>query len=115
MFVDGMTILDLIPFGKEHAIPRKTLTRNCEVWGLIPEDTKDKDRYMRRLLENAKQAAVIIYREDGGYFRPTLDDVDDLRRYIKQEESKAMKIFLSLNAAKGLYEDIVRGRIKQNG
>ena len=64
------TILDLIPFGHDHAISRGEL---CRLTG------KD-DRQMRNLImEQRNQGSVILNMQDGaGYFRPRIPDELDL-------------------------------------
>lgn len=110
----GITIADLIPEGRENAISRLRLVHQCVENGLIEQDVKFKDRAMRKLIEKARVDYVILARcgeENGGYYRPTREDMLDLQRYIRQEEKKAKSIFKNLKRARALYEDFKYGRI----
>lgn len=84
-----MNILDFIPFGKENSISRSELSK---VTGL-------PDRAMRKEIELARRDTCIINNQNGkGYYRPT--DKAEVERYIKQEESRAKKIFMALGGAR---------------
>ncbi len=107
-----MTIIDFIPFGRENAISRATLVNKCVVAGLIGETTLWKDRKMRLLLERARLDYVILNMSDGkGYYRPTKEDMQELRRYIKQEDSRAKAAFRNHSMARKLLEDFEYGRM----
>lgn len=109
-----ITIADLIPEGRENAISRALLTEKCVTNGLIDRNVKDKDRAMRNLIEKARIDWTILNRADvGGYYRPTYDDLLDLRRYIRQEENRGKSIFKNLQNAKKLYEDLKAGRLNE--
>ena len=108
-----VTIADLIPEGRENAISRPVLVAKCIANGLIEKDHKDKDRYMRNLISIARLDWTILNNaEPGGYYRPTFDDLQDLRRYIRQEENRGAAIFKNIQMAKALYEDYKAGRKK---
>ena len=80
-------IVKYIPYGKENAISRQSLS----------EKTGLSDRNMRNLINQARKRAVIINIQDGnGYFRPTKEDVDEVKRFKKQEENRAKEVFSSL-------------------
>lgn len=103
-------IVELIPEGRENAIKRKDLVAKCVHMGLV--DGKDADRQMRSLIEKARIDYTILNMSDGkGYYRPTRDDLQDLQRYIKQEESRAKSSFKNISMAKALYEDYKAGRL----
>ena len=109
-----VTIADLIPVGKENAISRKMLTEKCVSAGLIDEHISDKDRSMRKLLEKARLDYTILNISDGnGYYRVSHDDLQDLQRYIRQEDSRAKAAFRNHALAKKLYEDYKCGRVKE--
>ena len=115
----NLTIADLIPIGRENAISRKMLTQLCVQNNLIDFSVKDKDRAMRNLIEKDRRDFVILNLSNGeGYYRPTVDDVQDLQRYIRQEESRAKASFRNLKKARALYEDFKHSRLEvqtQNG
>lgn len=109
---DANTIVSLIPVGRENAISRKVLLQLCVGHGLINKDLKDKDRVMRELIQKARIDYTILNLSDGnGYYRVSRDDLQDLQRYIRQEEKRAKSTFKNLSMAKKLYEDYKSGRL----
>lgn len=106
------TIADLIPVGRENAISRKVLVSLCVGNGLIADDIRDKDRAMRLLVQKARVDYVILNLSNGdGYYRVSREDMQDLQRYIKQEEKRAKAAFKNLKKAKALYEDYKHDRV----
>ncbi len=108
------SIVDLIPIGRENAISRKMLVQLCAQNGLVEEYLSDsgKDRVMRRLIEHARIDYTILNLSDGrGYYRPSKEDLMELQKYIRQEESRAKSTFKNLSMAKKLYEDYKTGRL----
>lgn len=115
-----LPIIELLPIGRDNAIPRKTLVNRCIANGLISPDITESaaDRRMREMLSNArKEGYTILNLSDGdGYYRLTsghkasLDDINDLQRYIRQEENRAKSTFKNISRAKALYEDYVHDR-----
>lgn len=107
-----ITIADLIPEGRENAISRAILTEKCVANGLIDKKTKDKDRAMRRLVKKARIDWIILNLSEGdGYYRPSQEDLLELRRYIRQEENRGKAVFKNIQKAKKLYEDLKAGRM----
>lgn len=109
-----ITVADLIPIGRENAISRAYLVTLCVKNHLVDEKLKleSKDRAMRRLVERARIDYTILNLSDGeGYYRPSIEDIQDLQRYIRQEEKRAKATFRNLTNAKALYEDYRHGRI----
>ena len=108
------SIVDLIPIGRENAIPRKILLSLC-IQNKIVEDGASADRAMRMLIEKARIDYTILNLPDGhGYYRPSKDDLMDLQRYIRQEEKRAKSTFKNISMAKRLYEDYKHGRFTEN-
>lgn len=115
-----LPIVELLPIGRDNAIPRKTLVNRCIASGLISPDVAEStaDRRMRDLISHArKEGYTILNLSDGdGYYQLTsghkasLDDINDLQRYIKQEESRAKATFKNISMARKLYEDYVHDR-----
>lgn len=104
-------IICLIPFGKENAISRSQLVRECISAGLVNEG-KGADRAMRSLIEKARFDYAISNNQDGkGYYRPTKDDYDDLRRDIAREDKRARTIFATNRVKRALLEDFRTGRL----
>ena len=69
---------------------------------------------MRRLVKKARIDWTILNLSDGdGYYRPTHDDLLDLRRYIRQEENRGKAVFKNIQNAKKLYEDLKAGRLNE--
>ena len=107
-----VTIADLIPVGRESAISRKELVFLCVAYGLIDYSVKDKDRAMRTLVQKARIDYVILNLSNGdGYYRVSKDDMQDLQRYIRQEEKRAKSAFKNITMAKALFEDFKHGRM----
>ena len=112
----AITIIDLIPVGRDNAISRDYPVTLCVQNGLVDENKspESKDRAMRRLLERARLDYTILNLSDGeGYYRPSKDDLQDLQKYIRQEENRAKSTFRNISNAKALYEDYKRGRLTE--
>lgn len=110
-----LTIIDLIPVGRDNAISRQLLVEKCVNFGLVSVKAADKDRMMRRLLEKARLDCTILNISDGkGYYRVSREDLQDLQRYIRQEDNRAKAAFRNHALAKKLYEDYKAGRIKDD-
>ena len=109
----AITIIDLIPTGRDNAISRDYLVARCVRSGLVDQNSslESQDRAMRRLLEQARLDYTILNLSNGeGYYRPSVDDLQDLQRYIRQEENRAKSTFRNISNAKALYEDYKHGR-----
>lgn len=107
-------IVDYIPVGRDNAISRASLLYRCVRDGLISGELKPtgQDRAMRKLIEKARVDYTILNLSNGkGYYRVSLDDLQDLQRYIRQEEKRAKSTFKNISMAKKLYEDYKAGRI----
>jgi hypothetical protein len=107
-------IVDYIPVGRDNAISRASLLYRCVRDGLISGELKPtgQDRAMRKLIEKARVDYTILNLSNGkGYYRVSRDDLQDLQRYIKQEEKRAKSTFKNISMAKKLYEDYKAGRI----
>lgn len=90
-----MNIVEYIPKGHKNAISRNDL---CRQTGL-------SDRLIRALIEEARRETIIISNNDGsGYWlfpeNPTEQEKEMLRRYVKQQESRAKSIFYALRPAR---------------
>lgn len=110
-----VSIIDLIPVGRNNAISRDDLIQKCVSAGLVDQNTIYKDRAMRRLLERARIDCTILNISDGrGYYRVSREDLQDLQRYIRQEDNRAKAAFRNHTLAKKLYEDYRAGRIKDD-
>ena len=97
-----MNIIDFIPTGQKNAISRNDL---CRVTGL-------SDRIVRGLIEEARRETIIISNNDGsGYWIypdiPTDEEKEALRKFVKQQESRAKSIFYALYPAR----QMMKGRI----
>lgn len=110
----AITIVDLIPIGRDNAISRDYLVTLCVQNGLVDDNKnpESKDRAMRRLLEKSRLDYTILNLSNGeGYYRPSREDLQDLQKYIRQEESRAKATFRNISNAKALFEDYMHGRI----
>ena len=102
---------DLIPLGSENAVNRKILCQICIEKGLIDSDCKDPDRKMRYLINKARTDYVIL-NVGKGYFRPTPKDYAELRKFNRQNKSKALSMLQWVSAGEKLESDIAAGRLK---
>lgn len=110
----AVTIIDLIPTGRDNAISRDYLVTLCVQHGLVKENLKDKDRAMRDLVGEARKKYVVLNLSDGnGYYRPTLKEFLDLQRHIRQIRSRINKEEERLKPDLALYEDYKRGRLTE--
>lgn len=110
----AVTIIDLIPVGRDNAISRDYLVTLCVQHGLVKENLKDKDRAMRDLVGEARKEYVVLNLSDGnGYYRPTLKEFMDLQRHIRQIRSRINKEEERLKPELALYEDYKRGRLTE--
>lgn len=106
--------IKLLQYGKENAIKRNDLTEKCVLAGLIGDETKDKDRAMRKLMQRAKIDYNIKITNDGkgeGYYIPTFKEYRELAKNNKREDKKAVSIFRSQKGNKQLEEDYKTERI----
>lgn len=110
----AVTIIDLIPTGRDNAISRDYLVTLCVQHGLVKENLKDKDRAMRDLVGEARKEYVVLNLSDGnGYYRPTLKEFLDLQRHIRQIRSRINKEEERIKPELALYEDYKRGRLTE--
>lgn len=110
---DSITVVDLIPIGRDNAIPRNILVAKCVSYGLV-NNGKDKDRKTRDLINKARRDYTILNLSNGvGYYRPSMDDLQDLQKYIKQEQKRGKAIFKNIKMASALYKDYLHSRLKE--
>ena len=108
--------IKLLQYGKENAIKRNDLTEKCVLAGLIGDETKDKDRAMRKLMQRAKIDYNIKITNDGkgeGYYIPTFKEYRELAKNNKRDDKKAVSIFRSQKGNKQLEEDYKTERITE--
>lgn len=105
-------LIDLIDYGKDNAISRKMLVADADFMGLIPNTVRDKDRYVRKLIQEARKDNVIIC-DANGYYIPDEDDATELSKYIVKEHSRAIAIHTDIKMARAVLEDMQHGRLKK--
>lgn len=106
------SIVDLIPEGHKNAISHGLLLSKCISAGLIPVNAKDADRYMRKMIHDAKLETSIVNMQDGeGYFRPTKDDMELLLIYVRQEKARLRNVARPLRYTEKLLADFQAGRM----
>lgn len=73
---------ELIPFGRENAIPRRDLAEKLSM----------SDREMRRMIEQARYEGLFVMNDQSGvgYYRTM--DLAELKRQYDQDTSRALKI-----------------------
>lgn len=111
--MSDIQIEDLIPYGEENAVSRADLTKRAELYGLIPNTMRDKDRGMRALVAESRLENAIVSAPSGGYYRPTSKDITAFKRYIDAETGRAIQIFRGVKFAEGLYEDMRKGLVER--
>lgn len=81
----------LIPVGQENAVTLEELARAVGT---------DK-RCVRDAISQLRREFVILNMQDGnGYFKPSPDEIELTKRWVKQEESRMKKLALSLRAGR---------------
>ena len=79
--------IDDIPIGKKNAVRRKTLSMRFNI----------TDSELRKEIKKLRQEYVILNLQDGnGYFRPSKDDIEHVKKFKQQEEKRAKSIFWTL-------------------
>lgn len=105
----GISIIDLIPYGSENAISRKSLLKKCLKEGLIDESCRDADREMRRLIKIERYDWAIISDDSGlGYYQPNpKSSIDrmELTKYVLRETKRAKSIFNEIKKATEVLAD----------
>lgn len=106
-------IASVIPKGHKNARTLPELVDIFSVQGWL-DGNADPFRETRRLIERTSYDYVIINLQDGkGYFRPTKDDLDGFRQWIKQMESRRNKISKRISVGRGLFEDYLRRGLEE--
>jgi hypothetical protein len=97
---DAEIITEKIPVGHQNAVTRKALHIS----------TGMNDRRIRKAIHEARRKTPILNLQDGsGYYVPDMEDEVDkaeLRKYVKQEESRLKSIGWSLAAARKTLSEI---------
>lgn len=106
----SVTILDLIPKGKENAINRNILTEKCILNGLIDKNVKDPDRAMRNLLGDVR-GSCLVCNVGSGYFIATKEDKEELSKDINASKSRIRKQAEDIRYKEKFLEDIEKGRL----
>lgn len=82
-----MLKIDDIPIGKKNAVRRKTLSMRFNI----------TDSELRKEIKKLRQEYVILNLQDGnGYFRPSAEDIEHVKKFKQQEENRAKSIFWTL-------------------
>ena len=82
-----ISILPLIPEGKNNAISMTELSRRMDL----------DERTVRKIIERARLDGAVIAADGCGYYTPA--NVDELRRYYKRQRRRAMTNLASLKSA----------------
>ena len=78
-----MIDINLIPYGKQNAIKRSRL---ADLW-------KCSDREMRQAVAKLRKDEPILNLQDGsGYFRPTQEELGEVKSFLAQEIHRAKSI-----------------------
>ena len=92
-----MDILTYIPFGRDNAIRRSDLVAQVNL----------PDRTVRNMIEEARRNGAIIINDGSGVGYYTSDDLEELTRQYKMNQSRAMSILVQ--------QKFLRRRIKELG
>ena len=80
-------LIDDIPIGRKNAVRRKTLSMRLNL----------TDSELRKEIKKLRQEYVILNLQDGnGYFRPSEEDTEYVKKFKEQEEARAKSIFWTL-------------------
>ena len=97
---DSEIIMEKIPVGHQNAVTREALHIS----------TGMSDRRIRKAIHEARRKTPILNLQDGsGYYVPDMEDETDkaeLRKYVRQEESRLKAIGWSLAAARKTLAEI---------
>ena len=81
-------LISVIGTGEQNAIHLKEIIKL----------TKISNRLVRKYIEDLRRSGAVIIANDNGYFFPGTDA--EIKKYIKQEESRAKSIFFTLKSAR---------------
>lgn len=102
-YLDSIGRIDieaLIPIGSKNAITREELSRRSGIG----------DRAVRELIHQARRNTPILNMQDGkGYYIPDLtdpEDVENLERYVRQEENRLKSTGWALKAARNALKSV---------
>lgn len=94
-----MSILDLIPYGKQNAVSRSDLVKQSRL----------SDREVREEISQLRRETPILS-FGGGYFRPTKEEKPLVEKWIKQETARGKSIFWSMKGARDKLKQTALGR-----
>lgn len=114
MSIDIGDVARLIPVGYENA---KTLPEMVQIYkanGFFDNNIVSLERQTRRILARVGIDYVVCNLQDGkGYFRPTKEDLSELRKWVNQEERRAKEIGKRIHKGKRLLEDFYKERCNE--
>lgn len=99
-----MDVAEMIPVGRDNAIPRAQLI------SLLGTD----DRNTRNAVSQLKKTEVVISCADGsGYFKPSVEDIAEVKDYYRREHNRAMDILKGLKLVGAWIDDVEHERIAE--
>lgn len=111
--IDIEQAANLIPKGHENAVSLKQLMSIFENMGWL-DNLGDPERRTRDIISRVGMDYCVLNLQDGhGYFRPTKADLDSFRRWLAQEESRALRIETRIRQGRRLFEDFLLGRCEE--
>lgn len=112
MQIDLEEVANSIPKGQENARPLADMVKIFDGYGWLPNH--DKERKTRDLISRARMEYVICNLQDGkGYFRPTKDDFEALRKYTNQERNRAKEVGRRARLGEALLMDFYKERCEE--
>lgn len=105
-----MNLIEVIPMGKENIIDRHELLDRFIAFGAVEGTSKDPNREMMTVIHELRKNAVIIS-TGKGYYRPSIDDMQELENYIRKEEHRVKEIVTNTQYAKKYLQDMKVGRL----
>lgn len=109
MHIEVDEIISVIPVGKSNAKPLDEMVKIFDSLGWLPGS--DKERKTRDIISRARMDYVIVNNQDGmGYFRPTIEDFEALRKYTQQEKNRAKEIGRRARLGDALLMDFYKER-----
>lgn len=113
--IDVEEVVHLIPLGYENAKPLEQMVKIFDGYSLL-EGVSDgnKGRRTRDIISRVGIDYVVCNLSDGrGYFRPTIEDEPQLRKWVAQEKNRAMQTGRRVRKGSELLEDFYKNRCEE--
>jgi len=112
MTIDIEQVARVIPLGHDNAKNLSEMVSIFESHGWLSDmSVSNRERRTRDIISRVRMDYVICNIQDGkGYFRPTKEDLEALRKYTEQEKSRAKEIGRRARLGESLLMDFYKER-----